>query len=83
LSSEKEIGTSLYLRGLVVARLHREYFMQGQLLRALGGESTVSAEDDVDDVLRILKVLSPRLVTSLIIFLVLSLSSLREGWCIE
>jgi hypothetical protein len=57
--------------------------MQGQLLRALGGESTVSAEDDVDDVLRILKVLSPRLVTSLIIFLVLSLSSLREGWCIE
>jgi hypothetical protein len=30
-----------------------------------------------------LEVLSPQLVASLIILLVLSLSSLREGWCIE
>jgi hypothetical protein len=57
--------------------------MQGQLLRALGGESAVSAEDDINDVLRILKVLSPRFVTLLPVLLVLSLSCLREGWCIE
>jgi hypothetical protein len=64
---------------------------------SLGGESAVSAEDDVDDVLRILKVaeddvddilrnlkvLSPRLVTSFIILPILSHSYLREGWCIE
>jgi hypothetical protein len=49
----------------------------------LGRESAISAEDDVDDALRILEVLSPRLVTLLFILLVLSLSCLREGWCIE
>jgi hypothetical protein len=49
----------------------------------LGGKSTISAEDDVDDVLRILEVLSPRLVTSFIILLALLLSCLGEGWCIE
>jgi hypothetical protein len=54
-----------------------------RLLRVLGGESTVSAKDDVDDVLGILEVLSPRLVTLIIILLVLSLSCLREGWGIE
>jgi hypothetical protein len=43
----------------------------------------VSAEDDVDNILRILELLSARLVTSIVILLVLSLSSLREGWCIE
>jgi hypothetical protein len=48
----------------------------------LGGESAVSTEDEVDNV-RILELLSPRFVTSLVILLVLSLSSLREGWCIE
>jgi hypothetical protein len=33
--------------------------MQGYLLRALEGESVVSAEDDIDNVLGILEVLSP------------------------
>jgi hypothetical protein len=32
--------------------------MQGQLLRALGGEATVSTEDDVDDILWVLEILS-------------------------
>jgi hypothetical protein len=63
--------------------LYREDYAQGELLRALGGKSTVSAEDDVDNILRILKSLSPRLVTLLVILLVLSLSCLREGWDIE
>jgi hypothetical protein len=62
-------------------RLHRKYFAQGQLPCALGGESTI--KDDVDDVLRILKILSFGLVTFLVILLVLSLSYLREGWCID
>jgi hypothetical protein len=51
---------------------------------ALGGESAVSIEDDVDDIFWILKVFSPHLATSfLVILLVLSLSCLREGWSIE
>jgi hypothetical protein len=58
-------------------------FVQGQLLRMLGRESAVSAEDDFDDVLWILEVLSPRLVTLPIVLLVLSLSCLGEGWGIE
>jgi hypothetical protein len=49
----------------------------------LGRESAVSAEDDFDDVLWILEVLSPRLVTLPIVLLVLSLSCLGEGWGIE
>jgi hypothetical protein len=63
--------------------LHREYFTQGQLLFTLGGESAVSTKDDVDDVLRILEVLGPQLVTGFIILLVFSLSCMREGQCIE
>jgi hypothetical protein len=43
--------------------LDREDFAQGQLLCALGGEATVSMEDDVNDILRVLEILSPRLVT--------------------
>jgi hypothetical protein len=39
-------------------RLDREDFAQGQLLRALGGEAAISAEDDVDDILGVLKILS-------------------------
>jgi hypothetical protein len=54
-----------------------------QLLHALGVESTISAKDDVDDVLRILEILGPRLVTFLVILLVFSLSCLREGSCIQ
>jgi hypothetical protein len=49
----------------------------------LGRESTISVKDDVDDILQILEVLSPRLVTFLVILLVLSIPCLREGWCIE
>jgi hypothetical protein len=33
--------------------------MQGQLLRALGGEAAVSTEDDIDDILWVLEILSP------------------------
>jgi hypothetical protein len=65
---------------LLLGRLYGEDFAQGQLLRALGGESAVSTEDVVDNVLRILEVLSPRLVTLVIVLLVLSLSYLRVGW---
>jgi hypothetical protein len=68
---------------LLHGRLYRENFMQGQLLRALGGESAVSAEVYVDDVLGILEVLSPQLVTLPVVLLVLSISCLREGWGIE
>jgi hypothetical protein len=64
-------------------QLYREDFVQGQLLRALGGESAISAEDGVDDVLRVLEILSPRLVTLIIFLLVLSLSYMRKGWGIE
>jgi hypothetical protein len=64
-------------------RLYIEDFTQGQLLRALGGEYAVFAEDDVDDVLWILEVLSPQLVTLPVVLLVLSISCLREGWGIE
>jgi hypothetical protein len=60
---------------LLRGRLYREDFAQGQLLRALGVESAVSAEDDIDDVLWILEVMSPRLVTLVVVLLVLSLSS--------
>jgi hypothetical protein len=52
-------------------------------LRALGGKSAVSTEDDVDNILRILEVLSPRLITFIIVLLVLSLSYLGKGWGIE
>jgi hypothetical protein len=57
--------------------------VQGQLLCVLGGESAVSAEDDIDDVLGILEVLSPRLVTLVVVLLVVSLFCLRLGWGIE
>jgi hypothetical protein len=68
---------------LLCGRLYKVDFVQGQLLRMLGRESAVSAEDDFDDVLWILEVLSPRLVTLPIVLLVLSLSCLGEGWGIE
>jgi hypothetical protein len=67
---------------LLRGRLYREDFAQGQLLCVLGGESTVSVEDDVDDVLRVLEILSPRLVTLVIVILVLSLSGLGKGWSV-
>jgi hypothetical protein len=41
---------------LLRGRLYREDFTQGQLLRTLGGESAISAEDDVDDVLQVLEI---------------------------
>jgi hypothetical protein len=43
--------------------LDRENFAQGQLLHVLRGEATISTEDDVDDILWVLEVLSPQLVT--------------------
>jgi hypothetical protein len=64
-------------------RLDREDFAQGQFLRVLGGEAAVSAEDDVDDILRVLEILSPRLVTLIVVLLILLLSVLRKGWSIE
>jgi hypothetical protein len=63
-------------------RLYREDFTQGQLLRTLGGEATVSTEDDVDDILRVLKILSPELVTLIVVLLVLSLSGLGKEWSV-
>jgi hypothetical protein len=33
-------------------------FTQGQLLHALGGEAAISTEDDVDDILQALEILS-------------------------
>jgi hypothetical protein len=57
--------------------------VQGHLLRALQGEAAVSVEDDVDDVLQVLKVLSPRLVTLIIIPLILPLSILRRELSVE
>jgi hypothetical protein len=63
--------------------IYKEYFTQGQLLRALGRETADSTEDDVDDIRRILEILSPRLVTPVIILLVLSLAGLVKGWCVE
>jgi hypothetical protein len=63
--------------------LDRKDFAQGQLLHALGGEASVSAEDDIDDILRVLEILSPRLVILIVVFLILSLSILRKGWSIE
>jgi hypothetical protein len=68
---------------LLRGRLYREDFIQGQLLRALGGASAVSAKDDVDDVLRVLEILSPRLVTLVVVLLVISLSCLGKGWSVE
>jgi hypothetical protein len=68
-----------FLRG----RLYREDFTQGQLLHALGGDSTVSTEDGVDDVLRVLEILSPRLVTLIIMLLVVLLSGSGKGWSVE
>jgi hypothetical protein len=52
-------------------------------MRALGGEPIVSTEDDVDNIFWVLKILSPRLVTLVIVLLVLSLSGLGKGWSIE
>jgi hypothetical protein len=64
-------------------RLCREDFAQGQLLRALGGKTSVSIEDDVNDILRVLEILSPRLDTLVVVLLVLSLSGLGKGWSVE
>jgi hypothetical protein len=50
---------------------------------ALRGEATVSAEDDVDDILRVLEVLSPQLITLVIIPLIPPLSVLRKEWSVE
>jgi hypothetical protein len=47
--------------------------MQGQLLRALGREAVISTKDDVDDILRVLEILSPRLVTLIVVLLILPL----------
>jgi hypothetical protein len=49
----------------------------------LRGEATVSAEDDVDDILWVLKILSPSLITLFIVFLILPLSVLRKEWSVE
>jgi hypothetical protein len=40
-------------------RLLREVLVQGQLLRALGGEATISTQDDVDDILWVQEILGP------------------------
>jgi hypothetical protein len=64
-------------------RFYREDFAEGQLLHALGGESAVSIEDDIDNVLRDLEILSPQLVTLVVILLVLSLSFLGKGSSVE
>jgi hypothetical protein len=53
--------------------LDREDFIQGQLLCALGGETVVSTEDDVDNILQVLEILSPRLVTLIVVLLILQL----------
>jgi hypothetical protein len=63
--------------------LDKEDFVQVQLLRAFGGEAAVSTEDDVDNVLWVLEILSPRLVTLIVILLILSLFILGKGWGIE
>jgi hypothetical protein len=68
---------------LLYGGLDREDFAQGQLLRVLGGEAAISAEDDVDDILQVLEILSPQLVTLVIVLLILSLSILGEGWSVE
>jgi hypothetical protein len=68
---------------LLRGRLYRQDFMQGQLLCVLGGEAAISTEDDVDDILRVLEILSPRLVTLIIVLLVLSLSGLGKEWSVE
>jgi hypothetical protein len=64
-------------------RLYREDFEQGQLPRRLGGEAAVSTEDDIDDILRVLEILSPQIVNLVIILVVLSLSSLGKWWSME
>jgi hypothetical protein len=63
--------------------LDREDFSQGQFLCALGREATVSTEDDIDYILWVFKILSPRFVTLVVVVLILSLSVLRKGWIIE
>jgi hypothetical protein len=68
---------------LLRGRLYREDFAKGQLLRALGRQSTVSTKDDVDGILRVVEIMSPRLVTLVIILLVLSLSRLEKRWSLE
>jgi hypothetical protein len=67
----------------VYGKLDREHFTQGQLLRALQGKATISTEDDIDDILRVLEVLSSRLVTFLVLPLILPLSILRKQWSVE
>jgi hypothetical protein len=64
-------------------RLDRENLLQGQLLCALQEEATVSTEDDVDDILRVLEVLGPRPVILIVIPLILPLSILRKEWSVE
>jgi hypothetical protein len=51
-------------------------------LRTFGGEAAVAAEDDVDDVCRVLETLRPRLV-SLLILLVLPLFIIVGKRCVE
>jgi hypothetical protein len=68
---------------LLYGGLNREDFTQGQLLRMLGGEAAIYTEDDVSDILRVLEILCPQLVTLVIVLLILPLSVLREEWSVE
>jgi hypothetical protein len=49
----------------------------------LGGEAAIYTEDDVSDILRVLEILCPQLVTLVIVLLILPLSVLREEWSVE
>jgi hypothetical protein len=51
-------------------------------MHALRGSRRL-AKDDVDNILRVLEVLSPRLVTLMIVPLILPLSILRKEWSVE
>jgi ABC-type uncharacterized transport system involved in gliding motility auxiliary subunit len=81
-SQEKEIGTSLYLRGFYMASLTKRISRRVSFCTLLE-EAAVSAEDDVDNILRVLKVLSPRLVNLVVVPLILLLSVLRSEWKVE
>jgi hypothetical protein len=81
-SLEKEIGNSLYPKGFCMAN-STERISRRVSFYALRGEATVSAEDDVDDILRVLEVLSPQLITLVIIPLIPPLSVLRKEWSVE
>jgi hypothetical protein len=83
MTGSRTSGSFAGLEKLLHGMLYRANFMQGQLLRMLGGEAIVSIEDDVGKILRVQEILSPRLVTLVIILLVLSLSGLGKGWSVE